>query len=175
MIKGPGYLGIIVPNMPNVIAFTRSGIFQLEQDTRRIVTADGDPLMDIDGGEITIPDNVNPSQISIDSTTGVISYSTPNSTDITEIGAIVLYNFPNEKRLEAIGSSLLIETAASGEAEVVDPAVMHTELKQFYLETSNVSAIEELTEIISAQRAYELSSKIIKISDEMAQSVNKIK
>jgi flagellar basal-body rod protein FlgG len=94
--------------------------------------------------------------------------------ELQELGQLTLANFVNEAGLEPLGDNLFRETAASGPAIVGvpdDPGFAH--IQQGYLEASNVDPVKEITDLISAQRAYEMNSKIIQAADEMASVVSK--
>ena len=166
-LKGPGYFAIAIPNFPNGRGYTRNGTFQVDAETRMIVTANGDHLE----GDYTIPDGVEMDKINI-SPDGIISY-TDDAGGQPEIGQIQLYTFPNEKGLEAVGNDMLVETVGSGEGFVVaDP---NNKFVQKYLEDSTTSSVQELTELISSQRAYELCTRIVKVADEMEKEISSIK
>jgi flagellar basal-body rod protein FlgG len=93
---------------------------------------------------------------------------------LQDLGQLTLANFVNEAGLEPLGDNLFRETAASGPAIVgvpADPGFAH--VQQGYLEASNVDPVKEITDLISAQRAYEMNSKIIQAADEMASVVSK--
>ena len=92
---------------------------------------------------------------------------------LQNVGQIQLATFPNEAGLEAIGSNLLLETPALGAANVGNPQEPgFGSLLQGFLETANVNAVEEITNLISAQRAYEMNSKVIQTADEMMASLS---
>ena len=96
------------------------------------------------------------------------------SDPLTDLGQLTLANFVNEAGLEPLGDNLFAETPASGAAIVGvpdDPGFAH--IQQGYLEASNVDPVKEITDLISAQRAYEMNSKIIQAADEMASVVSK--
>jgi len=87
---------------------------------------------------------------------------------LQNVGQIQLATFQNEPGLQAIGDNLLLETPASGSAVTGNPASTgFGSILQGFLETSNVNAVEEISQLISAQRAYEMNSKVIQTSDEM--------
>ncbi|HSV29646.1 MAG TPA: flagellar hook-basal body complex protein, partial [Candidatus Omnitrophota bacterium] len=91
-------------------------------------------------------------------------------------GQLQLAVFPNEAGLEARGDNLFMETPASGAAQVANPgSAGYGTLLQGFLETSNVNVVAEITNLISAQRAYEMNSRVIKTSDEMLGTVNQMK
>ena len=92
------------------------------------------------------------------------------------LGQIQLVSFPNDAGLEAIGDNLYLETPASGAATAGTPgAAGYGTLLQGFLETSNVNAVSEVSELISAQRAYEMNSKVIQTSDEMMGTLNQLR
>ncbi len=92
------------------------------------------------------------------------------------VGQIQLAIFPNESGLEAIGSNLLLATPASGDAVVGNPtAAGYGKLVQGAVETSNVNIVSEITSLITAQRAYEMNSKVIKTADEMMNSASQLR
>ena len=131
----------------------------------RITTSDGYPIQP----EITIPEDAL--QVTI-SQNGVVSAIVGGDTTSTELGNIDLADFVNDSGLIAIGKNLFRETEASGTALVGTPGENGIgTLLQGYVENSNVNLVEELTQMISAQRAFEINSKVITTSDEMMQSV----
>lgn len=146
--------------------YTRAGAFNTNADGQ-LVTIDGYAVVP----GITIPDDASELEVS---RTGVVSARLGNDTDVTEIGQLTIANFVNEAGLKPLGDNLFAETAASGEAIVAapeDPGFAY--IKQGYLESSNVDSVKEITDLISAQRAYEMNSKVITTADEMAQIVSK--
>lgn len=146
--------------------YTRSGAFN--------TNADGD-LVTIDGARV-IP-NINiPSEaveVSINRS-GQVFARLNDDTELTELGQLTIANFVNDAGLEALGDNLFRQTAASGDPIVSAPAdPSFGYLQQNYLEASNVDAVKEITDLISAQRAYEMNSKIIQAADDMAGTVSK--
>ena len=146
--------------------YTRAGAFN-KNATGQIVTADGyvvQPAM-------TIPQDA--SQITINET-GQVYVRVGTDATLQLIGQLTLANFTNEAGLDPLGGNLYRETLASG-APVVgvpgDPGF--GSVHQGYLEASNVDPVKEITELISAQRAYEMNSKVIQASDEMFGTVTK--
>ncbi len=120
---------------------------------------------------ITIPSDASEVVVS---RTGQVQVRIGNSSDYTDVGQLTIANFANEAGLKPLGDNLFAETAASGEAIVAapeDPGFAY--IKQGYLESSNVDSVKEITDMISAQRAYEMNSKVIQTADEMAQIVSK--
>ena len=161
-INGQGYFQIQGPG--GEILYTRDGAFN-KNDTGQIVTLDG---FTVDPG-LTIPQNTT--QVSVNETGEV--YAKVEGEDQL-IGQLTLVNFANEPGLAAQGNNLFRETAASG-APIAgvpgDPG--YGVVKQAYLENSNVDPVKEISELISAQRAYEMNSKVIQAADEMASVVSK--
>jgi flagellar basal-body rod protein FlgG len=97
-----------------------------------------------------------------------------NGIQINQIGQLQLANFTNEAGLEPLGDNLYRETEASGGPLVGDPGDPgFGSIKQGYLEASNVDPVKEITDLITAQRAYEMNSKVIQAADEMAATVSK--
>ena len=107
---------------------------------------------------------------------GIVSARIAGSTTEQQVGQIELAIFPNEAGLEALGDNLFLETAASGAATIGTPgATGFGTIKQGALETSNVNVVNEITNLIAAQRAYEMNSKVIQASDEMMSSVSQLR
>ena len=164
-IQGRGFFQILQPD--GTTAYTRAGSFQLSP-TGEIVTADG---FTVQPG-ITLPQNtlgltINPS--------GQVLAQVAGQTTPQTVGQLQLANFPNEGGLEALGSSLFQETPASGSPVTGAPgSTGFGTLNQGLLETSNVDVVSEITNLITAQRAYEMNSKVIQTSDQMLSSLNQI-
>lgn len=161
-IEGQGFFQVLLPD--GNTAYTRAGNLKLDGDGR-ITTSDGYPIQP----EITIPEDAR--EITIGET-GVVSAVLSNDTTSTELGNIDLVDFINEAGLIAIGRNLFRETEASGTAVIGTPGNdgLGT-LLQGYIENSNVNLVEELTQMITAQRAFEINSKVITTSDEMMQTI----
>ncbi len=161
-IEGAGFFQVAMPD--GNTAYTRSGNLKLDGEGR-ITTSDGYPIQP----EITIPEDAL--QVTI-SQTGVVSAIVGGDTTSTELGNIDLADFVNDAGLIAIGKNLFRETEASGTALIGTPGENGIgTLLQGYVENSNVNLVEELTQMISAQRAFEINSKVISTSDEMMQTV----
>ncbi|MGL1931430.1 MAG: flagellar basal-body rod protein FlgG [Desulfotalea sp.] len=162
-IEGRGFFQIEQPD--GNIAYTRAGAFKRDSDGR-MTSSDGYPLVP----GITIPDGVT--QITIGQS-GIVSVIFDDAADLVEVGTIELVGFTNPAGLSAIGQNLFEETAASGTATIGTPGDEgYGLLIQKYLEGSNVNIVEEMTNMITTQRAYEINSKTIKTSDEMMQTTN---
>ena len=162
-IQGRGYFQMTLPS--GQIGYTRDGSFQIGPDGS-LVTNDGFPITPT----ITIPQNAT--SISINQS-GEVSATIPNQTASQILGQIQTANFINESGLQAIGNNQFTETIASGAAVIGNPGQdgLGT-LLQGFLETSNVNPVTELTNLIKAQRVYEMNSKIVSKTDEMLQALN---
>ena len=157
-IQGKGFFQIQLPD--GTTAYTRDGTFQLN-GSGLMVTHDG---YQVQPG-ITIPSNA------IDVTvnnSGQVQVKIEGQTALSTVGQLQIATFLNDAGLEAIGDNLYTETPASGTATTGNPAATgFGSILQGFLETSNVNAVEEISNLISAQRAYEMNSKVIQTSDEM--------
>ncbi|GAB4181890.1 MAG: flagellar basal-body rod protein FlgG [Thalassobaculales bacterium] len=165
-IQGEGFFRIQLPNGDT--AYTRSGAFQLSP-TGQIVTADGYTVLP----GLTIPQNtVN---VTINAS-GQVLAKLDGQVQEQNVGQLNLAVFPNIAGLQSIGNNLMIETTASGTAVQGNPgAAGFGSLLQGYLETSNVNPVSEITSLITAQRNYELNSKVIETSDQMMNTVNQLR
>ena len=127
--------------------------------------------MDVPGAEI--PQEAI--DISINQT-GEVLVKLAGQTDLTNLGQLELAVFANEAGLENIGDNLLLETPASGAANVATPgSAGYGTIRQGFLETSNVNPVSEITSLITAQRAYEMNSKFITAADEMMKTVTTLR
>jgi len=164
-INGRGYFQVTLPD--GSTAYTRDGTFQVSP-TGELVTADGYPLTPT----ITIPQNATAVSIN---TSGVVEATIPNQTVPSNLGQMQLATFINENGLQATGSNLYVETAASSTPVTGTPALDGVgSIQQGYLETSNVNAVTEITNLIVAQRAYEMNTKVITASDQMLQTLSQV-
>jgi len=165
-LTGAGYFAISLPG--GKTGYTRNGTFSVDASSGNIVTSEGYTLSD----NISIPAEIPLSTITI-SNSGLITASDANSTTPIQLGQLNVYGFPNEDGLEQGGDNMLLPTSASGDAYQV--ANVTSYFKQGWLEESNVSAVEELTNLITAQRSYELNSRVIRVADEISKEANGIK
>ena len=165
-IQGNGYFQVQLPS--GETAYTRAGSFQLGP-SGDMVTSDGFKLLP----GITVPtDSV---QITINSSGEVLAKVDGQVTE-QNLGTIELANFPNPAGLQSTGGNLLLETPASGKAKTGNPGTPgFGTMLQGFLETSNVNVVQEITNLITAQRAYEMNSKVIQASDEMMSQINQIR
>jgi len=165
-INGEGYFQVELPSGDT--GYTRAGSFQLD-DNGDIVTADGyvvQPAINIPEDAIDI--TVNKS--------GEVYYSQDRSTALTNAGQLEMAIFSNEGGLIALGDNLFQETDASGAPTTGAPgADGFGMIEQGFLETSNVNAVEEVTNLITAQRAYEMNSKVIETSDQMLATLTNLR
>ena len=165
-INGEGYFQVTLPS--GETAYTRSGAFQLSEDGE-IVTVDG---FTIQPG-ITVPSDAV--DVTINSS-GQAEVKLDGTVTPTVAGQLELAVFANEAGLLAIGDNLFLETPASGTATTGNPAATgFGSLQQGFLETSNVNVVEEITNLITAQRAYEMNSKVIETSDQMMATISNIR
>ena len=157
-ISGTGFFQVIMPD--GSIAYTRDGSFKLSADGT-LVTSDGYPMEP----EISLPTDT--ASISIDSE-GIVSVILIGDSEPQEVGQIELARFMNPVGLSSLGQNLLKPTAASGDAMVGSPGTEgFGTILQGYLEGSNVEVIEEMVNMIVAQRAYEINSKAIRTAEDM--------
>ncbi len=162
-VEGGGFFQVLLPD--GRIGYTRDGAF--EQNSEGILTtASGYVLQP----EIQIPEGTTNVNIASD---GTISVTVGDDTDSQEIGVITLADFPNRTGLQPIGENFLISTESSGQALIAAPLDQgFGKLVQGALESSNVNVVQELVEMIEAQRAYEVSSKAITASDDMLRFIS---
>lgn len=161
-ISGRGMFQILMPD--GTTAYTRDGQFQVD-NTGQIVTANGFPLQPA----ITIPENVSTVTIGDD---GIVTATVAGETGATQLGQVDLADFINPQGLKAIGDNLFRETEASGNPIVGTPGLAGLgAIKQGSLETSNVDVVEEMVNMITTQRAYEMNSKVVSSADQMLQFV----
>ncbi|WP_409523844.1 flagellar basal-body rod protein FlgG [Nitrincola sp. MINF-07-Sa-05] len=157
-ISGGGFFQVLQPN--GELAYTRNGQFHLSNEGQ-IVTAEGFPLEP----EINVPEGAVQVSIGVD---GTVQAVIAGEVEPQDLGQIELANFINPQGLQATGSNLFIETAASGAAQVVIAGEDGTGfINQGWIEGSNVNAVEELVNMITTQRAYEINSKVISTADQM--------
>lgn len=165
-VEGNGFLVVQQPD--GTMAYTRCGALQTD-GLGRIVTSEGLPL----DPPITIPDNS--SSISI-SATGQVTAQVTGETNPIALGEISIANFINPAGLRSMGHNLFMSTPASGEAQIGTPGEEgRGTLMQGATEQSNVDVVEEMIGLISAQRAYEINSKVITTADQMLQAATQLR
>ncbi|MFZ5789693.1 MAG: flagellar basal-body rod protein FlgG [Pseudomonadota bacterium] len=165
-IQGKGYFQVELPNGDT--AYTRAGALQRSADGT-IVTADGYTVLP----GITIPDDAVSVTINSD---GEVFAQIDGQVAPQNLGQLELATFPNEAGLEGIGDNLFLETQASGAPIVATPGTAgFGTIQQGFLETSNVNVVSEITDLITAQRAYEMNSKVIQASDQMMGTLTQLR
>jgi flagellar basal-body rod protein FlgG len=165
-IQGRGFFPVEMPG--GEIAYTRDGTFQLNAQGQ-IVTHDGYLVQPT----IAVPEDAVDVTIN---QSGEVLAKIQGQVDLQNVGQLQLAIFPNEAGLEATGSNLFRETAGSGAPIFGQPlAAGFGSVMQGFLETSNVNAVEEITNLISAQRAYEMNSKVIQAADEMLATLSNVR
>lgn len=165
-ISGDGFFQIELPN--GETAYTRSGAFSLNGDGE-IVTQQGYKLQP----GLTVPTDATDIQIN---ESGEVIVKVPGQTALQTVGQIELATFVNPSGLVAIGDTMFQETDSSGTAQTGNPDTDNFgKVRQSSIEQSNVNVVEEITKLISAQRAYEMNSKVISTTDEMLSTVNQLR
>lgn len=165
-VQGEGFFQVLLPS--GQLAYTRDGSFKVDQQGS-LVTADGSKLQP----EIQVPRDADKVTIGQD---GTVSVTQPGQTASQEVGKIEIARFVNPAGLESVGGNLFISTTASGEPITGTPGLEGLgTLAHGYLEGSNVKVVEEMVQMITALRAYEVNSKAIQTSDEMLQIANNIR
>jgi flagellar basal-body rod protein FlgG len=165
-IQGKGYFQVQLPS--GETAYTRAGSLQLSPQGQ-IVTADGFTVLP----GITVPNDalaiaINPS--------GQVQVTLQGQVQPQTVGQLQLATFPNEVGLQALGDNLFAETPASGNPTTGNPGTAgFGTVLQGFLETSNVDAVQEITNLIRAQRAYEMNSKVIQATDQMLQTMTQLR
>ncbi len=162
-IEGNGFLEVELPD--GRPAYTRAGALTLTAEGR-LVTPQGNPVMP----GIEIPEGATDISIGPD---GTMAAMLPGETTPTDLGRLTLVGFINAAGLEPVGNNLYLESAASGAPIQGNPGEVGLgSLRQGALESSNVSTVQELVDMIETQRTYEVNSKVLSAADEMMRYVN---
>jgi flagellar basal-body rod protein FlgG len=165
-IQGNGFFQITLPG--GTTGYTRDGTFGLAADGT-IVTADGftvQPGLQIPSGATGVTVNTN----------GQVQVTIQGQTNPTTVGQLQIAVFPNEAGLDAQGGNILVQSAASGAPVAGNPGVTgFGTVMQGFVETSNVNIVTEITNLITAQRAYEMNSKVITAADEMMTTLTNLR
>ncbi|MBK9585386.1 MAG: flagellar basal-body rod protein FlgG [Alphaproteobacteria bacterium] len=165
-ILGRGFFQVELPN--GETAYTRDGTFQINENGE-VVTVQGYRVLP----GITIPANATGIDVSA---SGEIQVTIANQVATQNLGQLQLADFINPAGLEAIGNNFLLETTASAAPVVGNPNADNFGLiEQGALERSNVDVVSEITELITAQRSYEMNSNVISTSDEMLQTITQLR
>jgi flagellar basal-body rod protein FlgG len=176
-IEGNGFF--MVRTGEEGVAYTRAGNFNISlaaSGNLTLADADGNPILGTTGEAIEFDPGISTANVFIDEY-GKFFYRNPDET-ITDLEMQVgLVQFNNPAGLEKISGSLLVQSPASGEPrlEAEDEALKTSKVRSGYLEASNVQTVDEMVNLIVAQRAYEMNSKIINASDEMLQQANNLR
>lgn len=164
-IQGAGFFQVLMPD--GTTAYTRDGSFQKDSQGQ-VVTSSGFPIQPA----MTIPADATSITIARD---GVVSVTQAGVTTPVQIGSLQLATFINPAGLQSLGENLYVETASSGTPNTNVPGTNGAGLlNQAYVETSNVNVVEELVNMIQAQRAYEINSKAVTVSDQMLQKLSQM-
>ena len=165
-IQGNGFFQVTMPD--GETAYTRDGTFSLSPDGT-IVTADGYTVQP----GLAIPTAAT--SVSIN-TSGQVQVTLQGQTAPTTVGQLQLASFPNDTGLAAQGDNLLLQTSASGAPVTGNPATTgFGTVMQGFVETSNVNVVTEITNLITAQRAYEMNSQVITASDNMLSTLTNLR
>ncbi len=165
-IRGEGFFRIEMPD--GTIAYTRDGSFELDNNGM-LVTVDGYQL---EGG-ITVPPDATNFTVNNE---GLVQVMLPGQSAPQDIGQIQLSRFVNKSGLQSIGENLFVETEASGTPVTDDPGNEgFGTLIQRHLEQGNVNAVTEISDLIAAQRAYEMNAKVITAAEEMLQATTNMR
>ncbi|VAW20008.1 Flagellar basal-body rod protein FlgG [hydrothermal vent metagenome] len=161
--------GLFVINLPDGrTGYTRDGAFERD-NTGTLVTMDGYQLQP----GIVVPDTARSISISDD---GMVEAFLGNDATATQLGQIQLARFANKTGLESIGGNLFVETGASGNPQLGSPGSdSFGGVLQGYLELANVNAVTEIADLIAAQRAYEMNSRVVSGADEMMSAVSQLR
>ena len=165
-IRGEGFFQITLPD--GRTAYTRDGSFEINAEGQ-LVTVDG---YEVQPG-ITFPDDTGDITVSND---GEVQVTVGNSTAVTTLGQLTLARFVNKAGLDPMGDNLFLETPSSGNPQVATPNTNgYGSLLQKYLEISNVNSVTEISDLIAAQRAYEMNSRVISAADEMLSATSNLR
>jgi len=162
-ISGEGFFKILMPD--GTFQYTRDGTFQMDA-TGRIVNAQGNPVQPT----ITIPNNASGLTVNAQ---GQVSVTLPGSTASSIVGTIGLTRFLNKAGLQPVGNNLFTDTPSSGPPQDGNANIDgYGSIMQGSLEQSNVDVVSEMSNLISAQRAYEMNAKVVSAADQMMQSTS---
>ena len=165
-IQGGGYFQVTLPSGDT--AYTRDGTFGLASDGS-LVTADGYAVQP----GLQIPSNATGVTVN---QSGQVQVTIQGQTAPTTVGQLQLATFPNEAGLDAQGNNLFLQTAASGQPVTGNPATAGVgSVMQGFVESSNVNVVTEITNLITAQRAYEMNSRVITTSNDMLSTLTNLR
>lgn len=165
-IEGDGFFQVTLPTGETM--YTRNGSFKLDA-TGNLVNSDGYPM----SPTITIPQDAVSVTVTAD---GFVNVKQPGQTQTSQIGQVQVARFPNPAGLKARGRNLLEQTDSSGAPTLATPGQNGVgTLAQGFLESSNVSVVEEIVQMVSGQRAYEANSKVIQTADQLLSTAINVK
>lgn len=165
-IRGEGFFQVQLPD--GRTGYTRDGAFEIDAEGN-LVTPDG---YMVEPG-IVVPDEAKDFTVSKD---GQVQVFIGNDTEPTVLGQLTLARFVNKAGLQAIGDNMFVETDASGPPQIGNPNdEAFGNLMQGYLELANVNAVSEISDLIAAQRAYEMNARVIRAADEMLSSTSNLR
>lgn len=158
--------------------YTRAGNLNWSMGTNGVTltTTDGYPVLDTNSNPIVLPNGVNSANVMV-SSEGAFGYMNEAGAYVPMNQSFGLFQFNNPAGLDKVGNNLLEETEASGQAlnETGNANLIRSEVRQNYLESSNVQVADEMVNLIIAQRAYQMNSKAITTADEMLEQANNLK
>ena len=164
-IRGEGFIEVVLPG--GKTAYSRGGALKIGKDGV-LMNASGFPLK----AGVQIPENTNDISFSPD---GKILIQANKQAGWNEVGQLNLIRFNNASSLQQIGSDLFIQTTESGDPQVISQGDTSTEIAQGWLEMSNVKMLDEMMNMMLAQRAYEASLKVLQAADEMSAMANNLR
>src|SRR3954465_15797939 len=160
-ISGDGFFKILMPD--GTFQYTRDGTFQMDNQGR-VVTAQGNPVQPT----ITIPNNASGLSVNVQ---GQVSVTLPGSSSSTILGQLGVTRFINKAGLQPVGNNQFVETPSSGPPQDgTANSEGYGKVTQGSLEQANVDVVSEMSDLIAAQRAYEMNAKVISAADQMMQS-----
>lgn len=176
-IQGDGFFQI--RGADGNLYYTRNGNFNWVTGTNGVTlcTQEGYAVLDSNGQQITLPQNVTSESVTYSSTSRELGYTAADGSYVSLNRTFGIYQFRNAAGLENVGNNLFTETDASGAAlnEATNANLQRSSVISGYLEGSNVNVADEMVNLIVAQRAYELNSKAIQASDDMLGQANQLR
>ncbi len=186
-IDGNGFFAVQAQN--GETAYTRSGslVWAIGAEGMSLANSEGFPVLDVNGEQISVPMGTDIDRLEVDETGKIyekvdVKYTNENGEEKSKTeyefrAQIGIVQFNNPSGMTKISGTLFQESAASGEPrmEVDDPALKRSTIRSGYLEASNVQTVDEIVNLIVAQRAYEMNSKVITASDQMLQQANNLR
>lgn len=186
-VEGNGFFNVMTPS--GEVAYTRNGSLQwaIGVDGLALSNTDGYPILDTEGEPISVPMDTDVEKLTVDGDGKIyekvdvpyigVSGDTKYKTELQFRAQIGLTQFNNPSGLLRVSGTMFTETPASGapRSEASDPSLKRSAIRSGYLEASNVQTVDEIVNLIVAQRAYEMNSKVITASDQMLQQANNLR